>query len=86
MPIWFVHSHKYRKARADGVVTIGELARLHPLRGSARYYTEVLENDHSRTGHHFHALATGKLSNGRPFAFLTYRHYEQGLLLNELKF
>ena len=86
VPIWFVRTRTYQKARADGVVTIGELARLHPLRGTARFYTEVLENDHSRTSYHFHALATGKLSTGRPFSYLTYHHYEQGLLLNELTF
>ena len=30
VPMWFVPSHKYRKARADGVVTVGELARAAP--------------------------------------------------------
>jgi hypothetical protein len=83
VPIWFVRTHKYQKVSADGVVTIGELERLHPLRGSARFYTEVLENDHARESYHFHALATGKLGH-RSFAFLTYRDYDKGLLLNEL--
>ena len=69
VPMWFVPSHKYRKARADGVVTVGEPARPPPLRGSARIYTKVLENNHSRSGYHFHALATGQ-AHERPAVHL----------------
>jgi hypothetical protein len=84
VPIWFVRTNKYKKISADGVVTVRDLERLFPIRASARFYTEVLENDHARDSYHFHALAVGKLGHHRSFAYLTYHDYENGLLLNEL--
>jgi hypothetical protein len=84
VPIWFVRTREYEKATADGVTTLGDLQKLDPLRGSARFYSEVLKTDPDRAGSHFSALATGRLANGRAFAYVTLSHYEHGRLINHL--
>ena len=75
VPIWFVRTRRYEAANADGVITVGELAALDPLRGSARLYWEVLGNDGipETTGHHFSAVAHGKLADRRFLSYLTVR-------------
>ena len=87
VPIWFVRTRRYEAADADGVITIGELAALDPLRGSARFYSEVLRNDGNpdTTGYHFSAFAHGKLADGRSFTYLTVRTIRHGVILAELK-
>ena len=87
VPIWFVRTHRYAAANADGMVTIGELEALDPLRGSARVYSEVLRNDGNpeTTGYHFSAFAHGKLADRRAFSYLTVRTIHHGVLLAELK-
>jgi len=87
VPIWFVRTRAYEVADADGVITIGELAALNPLRASARVYSEVLRNDGipETTGYHFSAFAHGKLADRRSFTFLTLRTIHHGVILAELK-
>ena len=71
VPIWFVRTRPYEAAAADGVLTLGELAALDPLRGSARWYWEELRNDGNpeTTGYGFSALAHGRLAGRRSFSY-----------------
>jgi hypothetical protein len=66
-PVWFVPSASFDVAAQDGVVTIGELAALNPLRGTARRYHEMLR---PRSGEHKIIItADGSLEDGRSFMF-----------------
>jgi hypothetical protein len=87
VPIWFVRTHVYEVANADGVITVGELAALNPLRGSARWYSEVLRTDRdpATPGFYFRALARGSLADRRSFSYVTLRTIRRGLILAELK-
>lgn len=65
VPIWFVRWDALAPAIADGVLTIGDLAALAPLRGTATRFTETLR---PRVGeHHVVIDATGRLEDGRRF-------------------
>jgi hypothetical protein len=67
VPIWFVASDAFADAAADGVVTIGELEELHPLRGVASFYRETLQ---PRAEDHLIVIVSfGALDDGRPFLF-----------------
>jgi hypothetical protein len=87
VPIWFTRTRRFQAARADGVVTVGELAALKPLRGSASVYSELLGNDGipGSTGFYFSAFAQGKLADHRSFSYVTLRTIHQGLILAEFK-
>ncbi len=87
VPIWFVRTRAFKAATADDVITLAELAALKPLRGSARFYEELLltDNPDRAPAYHFSAVAHGKLSDGRSFSYLTVRTYGGGLLLAELR-
>jgi hypothetical protein len=66
-PVWFVPSAAFDVAAQDGVVTIGELAALNPLRGTAARYHEMLR---PRDGEHKIIIAAdGSLEDGRSFLF-----------------
>ena len=41
VPMWFVRTADYLAARADGVLTIGEVEALDPLMGHARLFGQV---------------------------------------------
>lgn len=87
VPIWFLRTRAAEAVNADGVVTVAELAAHRPLRGSAHFYWEILENDgdDDATDWGFTALARGKLNGHRPFSYLTVRTMDDGPLVNRLK-
>jgi hypothetical protein len=67
VPIWFVRWSAYQTAMADGVVTIGDVNAMQPLRGIATTFNETLK---PRTGDHLTVItANGRLADGRTFDF-----------------
>jgi hypothetical protein len=66
VPVWFVRTEDYLAARADGVVTIGELEALDPLMGVAGRYTETLHPEGANNSL-LVVNATGALEDGRSF-------------------
>ena len=67
VPIWFVRTEDYLAARADGVLTIGELEALDPLMGHARLFTETLHPSPPAETNLLLVNATGTLQDGRSF-------------------
>lgn len=66
-PFWFVRWSDFEAEAADGVVTIGDVEGLDPLKGVASRYHETLR---PREGDHVIAIqATGTLDDGRTFRF-----------------
>lgn len=66
VPIWFVRWDALAAAMADGTLTIGDLAGLAPLRGTATRFNETLR---PRTcEHHVVIDAAGTLEDGRRFS------------------
>lgn len=66
-PFWFVRWSDFQSEAADGVVTIGDIVNLGPLKGIASRYHETLK---PREGDHVIAIqATGTLEDGRTFQF-----------------
>jgi hypothetical protein len=87
VPMWFVRTRKFEAATADGRLTIKELARLDPLRGTARVFSEVLAHDGipETTGWYYSAVAHGRLADRRSFSYVTLRTIQNGLHLAEFK-
>lgn len=65
VPIWFVRWDALAAAMADGTLTVGDLAGLAPLRGTATRFTETLRPRMSE--HHVVIDAAGTLADGRRF-------------------
>lgn len=67
VPFWFVKWEDFQAAAADGLVTIGELQALTPVRGTADRYREMLK---PRVGDHAVVIsAGGTTEDGRRFSF-----------------
>jgi hypothetical protein len=65
VPVWFVRREALAAAMADGVLTIGDLVALSPLRGTATRYAETLR---PRVDEHLVVIdASGRLDDGRHF-------------------
>jgi hypothetical protein len=67
VPFWFVKWVDYQAAMSDGIVTIGEVRAMSPLRGTARQFAETLK---PRPESHLVVIsARGRLADGRSFDF-----------------
>jgi len=71
VPIWFVRWSAYQAAMSDGVVTIGDVIAMNPLRGIATKFNEVVKpRITDRPNDHLVVIsASGKLADGRTFKF-----------------
>ncbi len=67
VPIWFVRWSAYQAAMSDGVVTIGDVIAMNPLRGIATKFKETVKP--RIPGHLVVISASGKLADGRTFDF-----------------
>lgn len=65
--VWFAPWPAFQAAMADGVVTIGELQALEPLRGVADHFSEMLKP--RVEDHHVVITSSGTLEDGRRFTF-----------------
>ena len=67
VPVWFVRWSVYQTAMSDGVVTIGDVIAMNPLRGIATTFNETVK---PRIPDHLVVItASGKLADGRTFDF-----------------
>jgi hypothetical protein len=79
VPIWLLPTERFAPARADGVLTVGELEALHPLRATADSYSEVLHANRDEP-FHYSAVAAGTLADGRPFSLRAVRTLSLGVV------
>ena len=67
IPVWFVKWADYQAAMSDGMVTIGEVSAMSPLKGVASKFNETLK---PRMDDHLVVIsAQGTLEDGRRFQF-----------------
>jgi hypothetical protein len=67
VPVWFVRTEDYLAARADGVLTIGELEALDPLMEHARLFSQIQHPSPPAENDLLLINATGTLQDGRSF-------------------
>lgn len=67
VPFWFVKWTEFQKIAADGIVTITDIEALSPIKGKADKFKEILRP--RMENHHVQINASGKLEDGRNFAF-----------------
>ena len=67
VPFWFVPWTAFQKIAEDGVVTIGDIEALNPMKGQADKFKEMLRP--RMENHHVQINASGKLEDGRTFDF-----------------
>ncbi len=67
VPFWFVNREAFEAIAADGVVTIGDIMALAPLKGTATDFKETLRP--RLENHHVQINAKGVLDDGRAFSF-----------------
>ena len=67
VPFWFVPWAAFQMIADDGIVTIGDIEALDPVKGKADKFKEMLRP--RMENHHVQINASGKLDDGRSFAF-----------------
>ncbi len=67
VPFWFVNREAFEAIAADGVVTIGDISNLSPLKGTATVYKETLRP--RLNNHHVQINTKGEMNDGRSFSF-----------------